>query len=61
MSENSQYSTYIYEFLNINGRKKFVQEVKNGIAIVLNKNKVEAIPLRKLKQPERNAIINAAL
>lgn len=61
MNDNEEYTTYIFEFLTVKGRKRFVQEVKNEIATVLMGSKFESIPLKTIPLNERNAIMAASL
>lgn len=61
MNDNEEYTSYIFEFLTIKGRKRFVQEVKNEVATVLMGNKLVPIPLKTIPLNERNAIMAASL
>jgi hypothetical protein len=61
MNDNEEYTTYIFEFLTVKGRKRFVQEVKNEIATVLMGHKLVPIPLKTIPLNERNAIMAASL
>jgi hypothetical protein len=61
MNDNQEYTAYIFEFLSVNGRRRFVQEVKNHVATVLIKDKLQPIPLKAMSKKERTAILAAAL
>jgi hypothetical protein len=61
MNDNEEYTCYIFEFLTIKGRRRFVQEVKNEVATVLMGSKLVPIPLKTIPLNERNAIMAASL